>query len=133
MHRQIYVNLPVKDLKKSRAFFEAMGYSFNPQFSNEQAICLVLGEDLFAMLLAQDFFKTFITRPIPDAKASTGVLICLSCDNRAQIDDLVAKAVAAGGTMPRPAVDHGFMYQHAFEDLDGHIWELVAMAPIPAG
>lgn len=132
MHTQIYVNLPVKDLKKSRAFFEAMGYRFNPEFSNDQGACLVLGKNLFAMLLTHDFFKTFISRPIPDAKASTGVLVCVSCDNRAQIDDLVVKAVAAGGSTPRPAVDHGFMYQHAFEDLDGHIWELVAMAPITA-
>jgi uncharacterized protein len=128
MHQQIYVNLPVRDLKKSRAFFEAMGYTFNPEFSNDQGACLMLGENLHAMLLTHEFFKTFVSRPIPDAKATTGVLVCVSCENRAQIDPLVAKAVAAGGSIPRPSVDHGFMYQHAFEDLDGHIWELVAMA-----
>jgi uncharacterized protein len=128
MHQQIYVNLPVSDLKKSRAFFEAMGYTFNPEFSNDQGACLMLGENLHAMLLTHEFFKTFVSRPIPDAKATTGVLVCVSCENRAQVDALVAKAVAAGGSIPRPSVDHGFMYQHAFEDLDGHIWELVAMA-----
>jgi uncharacterized protein len=128
MHTQIYINLPVRDLLKSRAFFESMGYQFNAQYSNEQGACLVLGPNLHAMLLTHEFFKTFISRPIPDAKATTGVLVCVSCDKRAEVDTLVAKAVAAGGSIPRPAVDHGFMYQHAFEDLDGHIWELVAMA-----
>jgi uncharacterized protein len=128
MHTQIYVNLPVNDLAKSRVFFESMGYAFNPQFSNDQGACLVLGENLLAMLLTTTFFKTFIDRPIVDAKLATGVLVCLSCKDKAQVDDLVRKAVAAGGKTPRAAVDHGFMYQHAFEDLDGHIWELVAMA-----
>jgi uncharacterized protein len=128
MHAQIYVNLPVQNLKKSRAFFESMGYAFNPEYSNDQGACLVLGDNLFAMLLTTDFFRTFIDRPIVDAKKATGVLVCVSCADRVQVDALVSKAVAAGGTIPRAAVDHGFMYQHAFEDLDGHIWELVAMA-----
>jgi uncharacterized protein len=129
VHSQIYVNLPVHDLKKSCAFFEAMGYSFNPEFSNNQAACLVLGENLHAMLLEHAFFKTFISKDIVDAKTSTEVLVCLSCESKAQIDALVSKAIAAGGTAHRPAIDHGFMYQHSYEDLDGHIWEMVAMAP----
>ena len=128
MHSQIYVNLPVNDLAKSRAFFESMGYAFNPDYSNDKGACLVLGDNLFAMLLTVDFFKTFIDRPIGDARKATSVLVCVSCKDRAQVDGLVSNAVAAGGTLPRAAVDHGFMYQHAFEDLDGHIWELVAMA-----
>jgi uncharacterized protein len=128
MHSQIYVNLPVSDLAKSRVFFESLGYQFNPQYSNDKGACLVLGENLFAMLLTHDFFKSFIDRPIADAKQATGVLVCVSCQDRAQVDALVSKAVASGGSVPRAAVDHGFMYQHAFEDLDGHIWELVAMA-----
>jgi uncharacterized protein len=135
MHSQIYVNLPVSDLVKSRTFFESMGYHFNPEFSNEQGACLVLGDNLFAMLLTHDFFKTFIDRPISDTKKTIGALVCVSCKDRTQVDALVRKAVAAGARVPRAAVDHGFMYQHAFEDLDGHIWELVAMAaaaPAPA-
>jgi uncharacterized protein len=127
MHSQIYVNLPVRDLKKSRAFFEAMGYQFNPQFSNDQGACLVLGENLHVMLLTHEFFKTFISKSIADAKTSTEVLVCVSCESKAQVDALVRKALAAGGSTHRPAVDHGFMYQHSYEDLDGHIWEFVAM------
>jgi uncharacterized protein len=127
MHSQIYVNLPVRDLPKSRAFFESMGYRFNPDFSNDQGACLVLGENLFAMLLQHDFFKTFTSRAIADATATTEVIVCVSCTDKAQVDSLVAKAIAAGGRAPRAAVDHGFMYQHGFEDLDGHVWELAAM------
>jgi uncharacterized protein len=127
MHSQIYVNLPVRDLPKSRAFFESMGYRFNPDFSNDQGACLVLGENLFAMLLQHDFFKTFTSRAIADATSTTEVIVCVSCTDKAQVDSLVAKAIAAGGRAPRAAVDHGFMYQHGFEDLDGHVWELAAM------
>ena len=127
MHKQIYVNLPVADLPRSRTFFESLGLSFNPQFSNEQGACLVLGDTIYAMLLTRDFFQTFTGKPISDARKSTEVLLCLSCDSRAEVDALVAKAVAAGGTAPRAPQDHGFMYGHGFEDLDGHIWELAYM------
>jgi len=127
MHQQIFVNLPVRDLAASRAFFEAMGYRFNPQFSNEQGACLVLGEQLFAMLLTHEFFQGFTAKPIVDARQGTELLLCLSCSSRAEVDALVAKAVAAGGAAPRPPQDHGFMYAHGFEDLDGHIWELCFM------
>lgn len=128
MHKQIYVNLAVNDLPRSRAFFESLGLSFNPQFSNDQGACLVLGENIYAMLLTKDFFKTFTAKPIGDASKSTEMLLCLSCESRAEVDGLVAKAVAAGGTAPRAPQDHGFMYGHGFEDLDGHIWELMHMA-----
>ena len=127
MHKQIFVNLPVADLPRSRTFFESLGLSFNPQFSNEQGACLVLGDTIYAMLLTRDFFQTFTGKPISDARKSTEVLLCLSCDSRAEVDALVAKAVAAGGTAPRAPQDHGFMYGHGFEDLDGHIWELAYM------
>ncbi|MCR5866073.1 VOC family protein [Aquincola sp. J276] len=127
MHKQIFVNLPIRDMQRSRAFFEAMGYAFNPQFSNDQGACLVLGENLHAMLLVHDFFKGFTAKPIADAREVSEVLVCMSCDSREQVDALVAKAVAAGGTTPRAPQDHGFMYAHGFEDLDGHIWELVVM------
>ena len=131
MHKQIFVNLAIADMARSRAFFSALGYTFNPDFSNEKGAALVLGENLYAMLLVRDFFATFVDKALADAKVCTEVLICLSCDSKAQIDTLVAKAVAAGATTPRPAQDHGFMYQHSFEDLDGHIWELVYMSGVP--
>jgi predicted lactoylglutathione lyase len=129
MHKQIFVNLPVKDLKRSMTFFKALGLSFDPQFTNEQGACLVIGENIFAMLLVEDFFQGFTSKAIVDAAQSTEVLVCLSCESRVEVDDLVAKAVAAGGRAPRPPLDHGFMYGHGFEDPDGHIWELVHMAP----
>ncbi|SOE81674.1 Predicted lactoylglutathione lyase [Caballeronia arationis] len=129
MHKQIFVNLPVKDLKRSMTFFKALGLSFDPQFTNDQGACLVIGDNIFAMLLVEDFFQGFTSKAIVDAEQSTEVLVCLSCESRAEVDELVAKAVAAGGRAPRPPLDHGFMYGHGFEDLDGHIWELVHMAP----
>jgi predicted lactoylglutathione lyase len=128
MHKQIFVNLPVKDLDKSKAFFTALGYSFNPQFTSENGAGMVIAEgSIYAMLLTEPFFKTFIDKPIVQAKEATEVLVCLGCESREEVDALVAKAIAAGGRAPRPPQDHGFMYAHAFEDLDGHIWELVWM------
>ncbi|MEO6032175.1 MAG: glyoxalase/bleomycin resistance/extradiol dioxygenase family protein [Burkholderiaceae bacterium] len=131
MHTQIFVNLPIADMAKSQAFFKALGYAFDPDFTNDQGAALVLGENLFAMLLVHDFFKTFTGKAVADATKSTEVLVCLACESREQVDALVAKAVAAGGSAPREAKDHGFMYAHGFEDLDGHIWELVHMAGMP--
>ncbi|BAN23182.1 VOC family protein [Caballeronia insecticola] len=129
MHKQIFVNLPVRDLKRSMTFFKALGLSFNPAFTNDDAACLVIGENIYAMLLVEKFFQTFTAKPIVDAHAGTEALVCLSCESRAEVDDLVAKAVAAGGSAPREPLDHGFMYGHGFEDPDGHIWELVHMSP----
>ena len=130
MHKQIYVNLPVADLPRSRAFFESLGLHFEPKFSNDQGACLVIHEgSIHAMLLTKAFFGTFTSKAIADATRSTEVLVCLSCESRAEVDALVEKALAAGGTAPRAPQDHGFMYAHGFEDLDGHIWELVAMDP----
>jgi uncharacterized protein len=130
MGRQIFVNLPVKDLPRSKAFFESLGFGFNPQFTNEQGACMVVSEgSSYAMLLAEPFFQGFTKKPIADAKESTEVLVCLSCDSRAEVDELVRKAVAAGGKAPNPVQDHGFMYGHGFEDLDGHIWEVMWMDP----
>ena len=133
MNKQIFVNLPVKDLNKSREFFSALGYSFNPQFSNEQGACMVIAEDsIYAMLLTEEFFQTFIDKKIAKAHEVTETLICLSCESREEVDSLVKKALAAGGKTPRPPQDHGFMYAHSFEDLDGHLWELVYMSGAPA-
>ena len=127
MPQQIFVNLPVKDLERSKAFFAHLGYSFNPQFTNEQAACMVISDTIYAMLLVEPFFQTFTKKAICDAKKSTEVLLCLSCDSREQVDTLVAKALEAGGATPMDKQDHGFMYGHGFEDLDGHQWELMYM------
>jgi hypothetical protein len=124
MARQIYVNLPVADLARSKAFFTALGFGFNPQFTNEQGACMVVADGIAVMLLAEPFFRTFTNKPVADARRGTEVLVCLSCESRAEVDDLVRKAVAAGGTAPMPVQDHGFMYGHGFTDLDGHMWEL---------
>ena len=127
MHKQIFVNLPVTDLEKSKAFFDKLGFTFNPQFTDHNAACMVVSEHIFVMLLVRDYFATFATKPVADATQSTEVLVCLSCDSRAEVEDLVARAQAAGATVPRAAQDHGFMYQHGFDDPDGHVWELVYM------
>lgn len=128
-HAQIFVNLPIQDMARSQAFFRALGYDFNPQFTNEQGAALVLGENLFAMLLVEPFFQTFTQKKIIDAHDSVEVLTCLSCSSREEVDTLVAKARAAGATVPNPPQDHGFMYGHSFADLDGHVWELMHMDP----
>jgi predicted lactoylglutathione lyase len=128
-HKQIFVNLPIKNMQKSRAFFESLGFSFNPQFTNDQGACMVVHDNIFVMLLVEPFFSGFTKKPIADATKTTEVLTCLSCDSRAEVDELVKKALAAGGKAPNPVQDHGFMYGHGFEDLDGHQWELVYMEP----
>jgi len=132
MNQQIYVNLPVKDLERSKAFFGALGYSFNPQFSNQDGACMVVSDSIYVMLLTEPFFQGFTKKPIADASKTTEVLLCLSCDSRAAVDAMADKARAAGGSWPNPPKDHGFMYQHGFEDLDGHMWELVYMEGMPA-
>ena len=133
MNKQIFVNLPVKDLDRSKAFFAALGFTFNPQFTDQNAACMIIAQDsIYAMLLVEDFFKTFTGKAIVNAHEATEVLNCLSCESREEVDGLVAKALAAGGKAPREAQDHGFMYAHGFEDLDGHIWELAYMREMPA-
>ncbi|HYE75932.1 MAG TPA: VOC family protein [Blastocatellia bacterium] len=127
MSKKIFVNLPVKDLNKSKEFFTKLGYSFNQQFTNDNAACLVISDNIYAMLLTHGFFKTFTPKEICDATKSTEVLICLSCESREQVDELISKAVQAGGTTYKEPQDHGFMYGNAFQDLDGHIWELMRM------
>lgn len=129
MARQIYINLPVKNIERTRAFYSALGFSFNPQFSNDQAICMIVSDDIYVMLLVESFFQTFINRPIADATRTTQVLLALSCNSRAEVDDMVAKALAAGGSAPMPVQDLGFMYSHDFEDPDGHVWEPMYMDP----
>lgn len=123
MASKIFVNLPVRDLKTTMAFYKALGFSFNPQFTDDTAACMVISEHNYAMLLTHEKFKSFTSKPIPDAHASTGVLIALLLDSKEAVDAMVAKAVKAGGTEPRPKQDHGFMVLRTFADPDGHTWE----------
>jgi len=129
MATKIFVNLPVKNLKKSIEFFTKLGFTFNPQFTDETATCMIVSEDIFVMLLTEAKFKTFTPKEICDATKSTEVLVCLSSESREKVDDMVRKAVTAGGTTYSESKDYGFMYQHGFQDLDGHIWELLYMVP----
>jgi predicted lactoylglutathione lyase len=129
MGRKIFVNLPIKNMERTQAFFRSLGFSFNPQFTNEQGACMIVADDIYVMLLTEPFFQGFTKKPVADAKKGTEVLVCLSCTSRAEVDELVGKAVAAGGKTPVPPQDHGFMYGHGFEDLDGHQWELMYMDP----
>lgn len=129
MGTKIFVNLPVKHLGKSVEFFTKLGFEFNPQFTDETAACMIVAEDIFVMLLTEEKFKLFTPKKICDATQSTEVLVCLSRESREKVDEMVYNAVAAGGTTYNEPQDHGFMYGHGFQDLDGHIWELIHMDP----
>lgn len=130
MARKIFVNLPVKDLQASVAFFTQLGFTFDPKFTDATATCMIVGGDIFVMLLTHEKFKMFTPKAIADATKATEVLVALSCESRQEVDDLVRKAVAGGGTTYNEPQDHGFMYGHGFQDLDGHIWELFYMEPM---
>ena len=123
MSKMIFVNLPVADLPAATAFYEAIGATKNPQFSDDTASCMVLTETIYVMLLTNDKFATFTPKRIADARETTEVLICVSEDSREAVDAITEKALAAGGREPREKQDYGFMYGRSFEDLDGHIWE----------
>ena len=127
MATQIFVNLPVKDLNKSIEFFTSLGYSFNPQFTNEQGASLVISDNIFFMLLTEPFFKSFIKKEIADATKVAETINCISADSREEVDEIVRKAVAAGATVPNDKQDYGWMYGHGFQDLDGHLWEFAYM------
>lgn len=125
MGRQIFVNLPVKDLHKTIEFFTELGFKFNPQFTDDNATCMIIGENIFAMLLVERFFSTFIPgKKICDAKKDTEMLLALTADSRKKVDEMISNAIAAGGTEYRKSQDHGWMYVRAFQDIDGHIWEI---------
>jgi predicted lactoylglutathione lyase len=128
MSKMIFVNLPVSDLPRAIAFYEALGAEKNEQFTDETAACMVFSETIHAMLLTHDKFRQFTPKKIADARESTEVLICISADSRDAVDAMAASAGAAGGVMdPGPKQDYGFMYGRSFEDLDGHIWEVMWM------
>lgn len=129
MATQIFVNLPVRQLDRSIDFFSKLGFAFNPQFTDETAACMVVDGNIYAMLLTHEKFKAFTPKDICDAHQSTEVLVCLSRESRAQVDEMVRNAVAAGGSTYSEPQDYGFMYSHGFQDPDGHIWELIHMAP----
>jgi len=131
MSLQIFINLPVKDLKKSMAFFAALGYSHNPTYTGDDSACIVLSEQIYVMLLSEKFFGTFTDKAICDTRTHVEGWNVLSMDSRAKVDELTAKAVAAGGREPRAAKDYGFMYSRAIEDLDGHTWVLMHMSGEP--
>jgi predicted lactoylglutathione lyase len=130
MYQQmIFVNLPVNDLEASKKFFTDLGYSLNPQFSDENAASVVISDTIYVMLLTKPFYATFTKKEIADATTTSEVLLCLSAESREKVDELVEKAVAAGGTASDQVQDQGFMYGRAFDDLDGHTWEVVWMDP----
>jgi uncharacterized protein len=126
---KIFVNLPVKDLPRSKEFFTKLGFNFNAQFTDDTGACMVVSEHAYVMLLTYTKFKAFAPNAIADANKSTEVLVAVSCENRARVDELVAKAVAAGGRTYNKPQDYGFMYGHGFQDLDGHVWEVFYMDP----
>jgi predicted lactoylglutathione lyase len=127
--RKLFVNLPVKDLARSMGFFEALGFGFNPQFTDEKAACMIISEEAYVMLLNEAFFKTFTKKEIANTATHTEGIFALSCTSREEVDALVKKALAADGKPAQAPVDHGFMYYHSFCDLDGHHWEVLWMDP----
>lgn len=125
--KQIFVNLPVKDLNKSVDFFKKAGFGFNSQFTDENAACMIVGENIYAMLLVESFFKSFIKKEIADATKHAEAIMALSVASREQVDEIVNKALAAGGKISNDPMDHGFMYSWSFQDIDGHQWDIFYM------
>lgn len=129
MVTNIFVNLPVKDLKKSMEFFKHLGFTFNEQFTDDTAAAMVIGKNMYAMLLTESKFKEFISTEVADTNKVIEVLVALSLESKQEVDDLFEKVLQAGGRQARPAKDHGFMYERSFKDVDGHIWEPFWMDP----
>lgn len=132
MSTKIFVNLPVKDLGKSTDFFTELGFSFNPQFSDENAGCMVVSDDIYVMLLVEPFFQSFTKKEVVDSTKSTEAITCLGVDSRERVDEMADKALAAGGQPSNDPMDEGFMYGRSFQDLDGHLWEVMYMDPAAA-
>lgn len=127
MATKIFVNLPIKDLNKSIEFFSKLGFTFNEQFTNDSSTCMIIGENIYVMLLEEKRFKDFIKKEIADTSKYTEAIICIDADSPEKVDEIVSKAIQAGGTSPNEKQDHGWMYGHGFEDLDGHLWEIIWM------
>lgn len=128
-HRKLFVNLAVRDLPKAKAFFAALGFTFNPQFTDDNAACMIVSDEAFVMLLATPFFRGFTKKQPCDTAAATETMLALSCTSRQEVDSMVATALAHGGSPAMPPQDHGFMYGWSFYDLDGHHWEVGFMDP----
>jgi predicted lactoylglutathione lyase len=124
MATKVFINLPVKDLEKSKTFFKGLGYSFNPQFTDEKAACMVISDTIYAMFLTETYFKTFTKKNVSDATVSTEVLFALDAASKEEVQTMVANAKKLGATIYSEPADHGWMYQHSFADLDGHQWEI---------
>ena len=131
MKPQIAITLPVRDLERSKAFFAGLGFAFDARFGSEHGAGMIVSRDITVMLAAEAVARTLCAKPMADPRSSRIALLCLSCDSRAAVDDMAAKAKAAGGSWPNPPKDHGFMYQHGFEDLDGHMWALTCIESMP--
>ncbi|MBZ4415401.1 VOC family protein [Myxococcus sp. RHSTA-1-4] len=129
MATRIFVNLPVQSLGRSVEFFKQLGYTFNAQFTDQNATCMVISEDIYVMLLVKDFFKGFIKKEIADSTKVTEAIIALTAESRSAVDEHLKKALAAGAQETKEPMDHGFMYQRSFQDLDGHQWEIFWMDP----
>ncbi|MBL9117764.1 MAG: VOC family protein [Verrucomicrobiaceae bacterium] len=129
MSRQIFINLPVTDLDKSKAFYEALGFNINKDFTDDKAACVVMGDGLHAMLHTHESLRRFTDKQICDPRTTVQALIAIQVESRTEVDRLAAAAVANGGSTPRPSQDHGFCYYHAFEDLDGNTWEPMWLNP----
>ena len=127
--RKIFVNLAVRDLERSKEFFATLGFEFDPKFTDENAACMIVSDEAFVMLLAEPFFRTFTRRELCDTTTHTEGLFAIECASRAEVDELVRKALAAGGKPAMDPIDHGFMYGWSFYDLDGHHWEVFWMDP----
>jgi len=127
--RKIFVNLPVKDLQRTKAFFEKLGFTYNAQFTDDKAACMIISEEAYVMLLTEPFFQTFTKKQIADTQRASEGLFCLSCDSRAEVDQLVETALESGGSRAMDPQDHGFMYGWSFYDPDGHHWEVMWMDP----
>ncbi len=127
MVKQIFVNLPVKDLERSVKFFSHLGFKFDPKFTDKNATCMIIGENIFAMLLLEKFFKTFVKKEIVNAKTSTEAIVALSVSNKKEVDEMLHKAFAAGASKANDVYDYGWMYGQSFYDLDGHMWEIFYM------
>lgn len=127
--RKIFINLAVRDLKQSMDFFSALGFTFNPQFTDSNAACMIVNEEAFVMLLTEPFFRTFTKREPADTSKYAEGLFAVSCQSRAEVDEMVEKAIAAGGAHALEPQDHGFMYSWSFYDIDGHHWEVLWMDP----
>ena len=127
MATKIFVNLPVKDLNRTIEFFTKLGFTFNPQFTDENATCMIIGEDIYVMLLVERFFKTFTKKEICDVAKDAEVIVALSAESREKVDQMMNRVLEAGGKESRDPQDQGWMYGRSFQDIDGHLWEIIYM------